>query len=96
MKIDSFFAEVVEAAVWTEQEMEKELDKELEKEVDAGRFNPESETPLLSAEEDAGDFQLFAETYTEYRRNERKAQRDAIERAKREREEYKRLAPNLF
>ena len=92
MEIDSFFAEVVKAAVWTEREMEKELDKE----VDAGRFNPESETPLLSAEEDQNDFQLFAETYTEYRRNERKAQRNAIERAKREREEYKRLAPNLF
>ena len=61
-----------------------------------GRFNLESETPLISAEEDAGDFQLYAETYVEFRRNERKAARDAIERAKREREEYKRLAPNLF
>ena len=66
------------------------------KNPDYGRFNMESETPLLSAEEDQNDFQLFAETYVEFRRNERKAEREAIERAKREREEFKRLAPNLF
>ena len=88
MKIDRGFAEVLKAAVWTEQQREKAMDD--------GRFNPESETPLLSAEEDQNDFQLFAETAVEYRRNEQRARRDAIEKATREREEYKRLAPNLF
>ena len=61
-----------------------------------GRFNMESETPLLSDAEDAGDFQLYAETAVEYRRNELKAEQEAIERAKREREEFKRLSPDLF
>ena len=66
-----------------------------DRKVDSGRFNQGSETPLLSDAEDAGDFQLFAETPKEAQKREQvaeKAEADKLERAK---EEARRNAPEL-
>jgi len=43
---------------------------EAESKTDEGRFNPDSETPLLSTEEDKNDFQLVGETAVEVKKRE--------------------------
>lgn len=61
-----------------------------------GRFNPESETPLLSAEEDANDFQLVAESKEEAAKAEKEAQKDEVRKQEKAKEEAAKQSADLF
>lgn len=63
---------------------------------DTGRFNPESETPLLSAEEDANDFQLVAESKEEAAKAEKEAQKDEVRKQEQAKEEAAKQSAELF
>lgn len=63
---------------------------------DSGRFNPESETPLLSAEEDANDFQLVAESKEDAVKAEKEAQKNEVRQQEQAKEEAEKQSADLF
>ena len=60
------------------------------------RFNQDSDTPLLTPEEDSRDFQLIDETSEEAKAREAKVARDEAARIERAKEEARRNAPDLL
>ena len=65
------------------------------KDAETGRFNMDSETPLLSNEEDANDFQLTAESPAEAEARDRAADREKEAKRERADKEAERENPEL-
>ena len=61
----------------------------------SGRFNMDSDTPLLTPEEDAQDFQLFDETPEEIRAREAKEAREEEKKIEQAKEEARKASPDL-
>ena len=71
----------------TEKRSAVQPDQQVTSKLDFGRFNQDSDTPLLSAEEDANDFQLYDETPAEAAKRDSqiaKEEQAAKERAQKE------------
>lgn len=66
------------------------------KKIDKGRFNPESETPLLSSEEDANDFQLVGETAEDAKKADFAAEAEKKAKQARADAESKAATPDLI
>lgn len=66
------------------------------KKIDKGRFNPESETPLLSSEEDANDFQLVGETAEDAKKADAAAETEKKAKQVRADAESKAATPDLI
>jgi len=62
---------------------------------DTGRFNPDSETPLLTPEEDANDFTLIDQTPEEAKADEKAAEQREAEARERADQHSKRDTPEL-
>ena len=65
----------------TENVAETPAQKTAVSEEENGRFNPDSETPLLTPEEDSNDFQLISETAEEAEIREQRAKQEERKRA---------------
>lgn len=66
------------------------------KKADEGRFNPDSETPLLSTEEDKNDFQLVGETAEDVKKREAAEAKAEQEAQKRKENAAKQDTGDLF
>lgn len=77
-------------------EPEKKQEEKPVESKDEGRFNPDSETPLLTPEEDANDFTLIGQTPEEAKADEQAAERREEAARDRADQQSKRETPDLI